>query len=90
MTTFQKLEQLVRDSSLNADAQDEVLGFLGVCAEENLRVLVELLPNHPDLVQTIYQNWKDKEMVRQIEDAQKWNEILKAEEQVLEKLSVAS
>ncbi|GEM_PF-2344905 len=79
-TNFQKVERLIRSSQLGLDRQEDFIAHLALVPDEELISFSVLFSENPAMIETLYNNMKEKEIAFDLQDKMKWQTILKTEE----------
>jgi hypothetical protein len=84
--TLEKLAQIINQSSIPLEDQNDLLIFLPILPEEVLQKLVEVFTRYPKLINEFNQNFKTKLNVL-INGRDKWEKIIAEEEEKLKKIA---
>ena len=86
LLSMDKIQALLKKSNLVLEEQNELLAALKLLPSTELNELYNFLKNHPEWVDKLYQNYKQKKSAATLKDNKKWQDIFKKEEEELKKL----
>ena len=81
-----KIRNLLSQSSLSKDEQDELFVVFSLLGEANLSSVADVLAGDPSLIKKIYENYKAKREVAQTKNADALRKIIEEEKDLLEKI----
>lgn len=84
--TLEKLAQIISQSSIPPEDQNDLLIFLPVLPEEVLQKLIEIFTCYPKLINEFNENFKAKLNVL-INGRDKWEKIITEEEEKLKQIA---
>lgn len=81
-----KIQSLLKKSNLNIAEQTELDNVLNLLPVTELNKLCDFLESHPEWVEKLYKNYKQKKIAASSKDLRKWQDIFNQEKEELKKI----
>lgn len=83
---MEQIKSLLAKSNLATEEQNELLAILKLLPTAEINELFNFLNIHPEWIDKLYHNYKQKKAAATTKDYSKWQEIFDEEKKELEKL----
>ena len=84
---LEKLRRIIIKSDILPEEQNDLLVLLPILPEEAVSMLVQTFEKNPQSVREFNENFKVKVRAISVRDSGAWDEIIRKEEEMLEKAS---